>query len=640
MAMSEEQFDALVKRLESFARRQPEKYKLRVSLLAALGYIYIISLISIFLILAGVLAICGFFLPLEISGGILNVLAICLSIVALAIASIIFRALRVYFPVPKGLELSRSSVPQIYRLIDELTSTLQTPGLHHILLTGEFNAGVAQIPSPGLSGWQKNYLILGLPLMQALSLEQFRAVLAHELGHLSGNHSRFAGRIYTVRQMWVQAWERLQQSGSGWSTILLDIFFRWYAPFFGAYSFVLARLNEYEADGCAAELAGADNAVLALVNLEITAKFLENSFWPDVYKQAHHQAEPPAAIYTNMLSALRNPIATLDARQWLESALTKKTSNADTHPCLSDRLLALGYSPAEQQKQLLSGSVIKSAAQQLLGDTLEKFTHHLDRNWKKETFIQWRHWHTTATELLLRLKFLEKQAENQVLTLQTAWELAHLTAEFKGDEAAIPRLQEVLAIQPNHQRANYKLGEILLQQKDERGINYIEKAMEQDFEIVISGCESIGSFLRQQGYLQAANQYKERAQQHYELLVKARAERSFVSTKDKFIPHGLPKVTWKRLCRQLYDYPEIKDAYFVQKVVKYFPEKPLYVLGVIRRGYWWVEDRRNDYDQALLNELIYELEFSGQIYIVILNWHQSKLKRVLRQIPNGYVECH
>jgi len=39
--MNQEQYDALVKRLEGYARENPGSYKLRVGLLAALGYGYI-----------------------------------------------------------------------------------------------------------------------------------------------------------------------------------------------------------------------------------------------------------------------------------------------------------------------------------------------------------------------------------------------------------------------------------------------------------------------------------------------------------------------------------------------------------------------------------------------------------------------
>ncbi|MFB2980805.1 hypothetical protein [Microseira sp. BLCC-F43] len=51
MAMRQEQFDGLVQRLENFARQQPGIYKLRVGLLAVLGYAYI------FLVLAVLLAV-------------------------------------------------------------------------------------------------------------------------------------------------------------------------------------------------------------------------------------------------------------------------------------------------------------------------------------------------------------------------------------------------------------------------------------------------------------------------------------------------------------------------------------------------------------------------------------------------------
>lgn len=38
MTMAQEKFDALVKQLEDYAQRQPANYKLRLGLLAVLGY--------------------------------------------------------------------------------------------------------------------------------------------------------------------------------------------------------------------------------------------------------------------------------------------------------------------------------------------------------------------------------------------------------------------------------------------------------------------------------------------------------------------------------------------------------------------------------------------------------------------------
>lgn len=61
--------------------------------------------------------------------------------------------------------------------------------------------------------------------MYILSLDQFRAVLAHELGHLSRNHTQLQGRIYLVRRTWYQVWERLQELRQG--SVFIPLLSNW-----------------------------------------------------------------------------------------------------------------------------------------------------------------------------------------------------------------------------------------------------------------------------------------------------------------------------------------------------------------------------------------------------------------------------
>ena len=70
------------------------------------------------------------------------------------------------------------------------------------IIDDEFNACIVQIPRFGLFGGARNYLVIGLPLMQTLTVEQFAAVLAHEYGHLSGAHGHFSAWIYRLRVTW------------------------------------------------------------------------------------------------------------------------------------------------------------------------------------------------------------------------------------------------------------------------------------------------------------------------------------------------------------------------------------------------------------------------------------------------------
>jgi hypothetical protein len=90
--MEEKEFVALVDELEGYARQNPGAYKLRVALLAALGYVFLLGIVLIVLFL--VLAVIYF--------GRINFLVIKILLIPLGLAAIVLRSLWVEFPVPEG----------------------------------------------------------------------------------------------------------------------------------------------------------------------------------------------------------------------------------------------------------------------------------------------------------------------------------------------------------------------------------------------------------------------------------------------------------------------------------------------------------------------------------------------------------
>lgn len=284
---SQERFDGLIQKLEIFANKQPRLYRLQVAFLATLGYAYIL------LILAVAVALLVGIVLLMLNAQRISASVIKGGLFLVAFVFILLRSLAVSLPLPSGLSLKVQDAPKLYSVVNEVASQLKAPRFHHILLTDDFNAGVVQRPRLGLLGWYRNYLIVGLPLILALSPEQFRAVLAHELGHLSGNHSRFSGWIYRQRQTWYRIIQDLGQDGNQLSWLIFEWFLKLYVPFFNAYSFVLARRNEYEADRCAVDITGVQNTAETLINVGVKYRFLENNFWSNVYKQVQTEVEPP-----------------------------------------------------------------------------------------------------------------------------------------------------------------------------------------------------------------------------------------------------------------------------------------------------------------------------------------------------------
>ena len=278
--MTNAQFEALVHRLEGEARRDPSGYQFKVLLIAWLGNAYLGLML---LLIVGLLA--------ALVAGIVvskSAVAVKLLILVGAFLWLVLRAIWVSVPPPLGMELAAANAPELFAMIDALRRQLGAPRFHHVLLTDDFNAAVVRSPRLGIFGWPRNYLLIGLPLMKGLTVEQFKAVLAHEFGHLAKGHGRVSNWIYRQRVRWSRLMSTLEESGSK-GTLLFKPFLNWFAPYFNAYSFPLARANEYEADATAVRLTSPRAAAAALTNVNVVGSYLSERYWPRIHKQADDQ---------------------------------------------------------------------------------------------------------------------------------------------------------------------------------------------------------------------------------------------------------------------------------------------------------------------------------------------------------------
>jgi hypothetical protein len=372
---SDDAFTRLIARLESEAAAKPRRYRFHVALLAGLGYGYLIALLLMLFAIIGGLAVASvyayagasFFVKLAIPVG------------ALAVG--LLRALWVKFPEPTGRPLDLARCPALRSLIDDLRHRTRGPIIHKVLFTTEFNASIAQMPRLGPFGAYRNILLIGFPLLLALSPGQFAAVLAHEYGHLASADGRFAGWIYRARQTWSRVALHIRQK-QRWGSFLVRRFINWYAPYFNAYSFVLARSNEYAADRWSAEIAGARNTADALVTIAVAAHSLDHDFWPALRRRANTAPLPDLAPCDAMpgFLASRDPA---EIERGLTRTLDRKTGLADTHPSLADRLRALGEPP-----RLLPPAEC-SAADVLLGEEARALAHDLDADWQAAIRPHW-----------------------------------------------------------------------------------------------------------------------------------------------------------------------------------------------------------------------------------------------------------
>ncbi len=622
--MEKTTFDNLVQQLTSFAKEYPERYKFRVLLLTLLGYGYVLA--SIILLFAGLLALI-YFAALSHHVAIFAKFIIGLAIVNF----LVLNALWVRLPPPEGVPLSRKEAEPLFELLDDIRTRLKGPKIHQVLLDNDFNACIMQQPRLGVFGWQKNYLVIGLPFMHALSPEQFTAVLAHEYGHLSGAHGKFSAWIYRVRQSWYRLMDNLTANES-WALLLFRRFFNWYIPFFSAYTFVLARANEYEADRSSADIVGTHTAAAALVNSSIQGELLDEYFWKKIYKMADKQ-DNPATIYPLLPNFLqRNKKQLLAAsEQYLQQTLKNQTDSTDTHPSLQDRLAALG----EEAK--IPAPFEQSAAQVLLQPHLESLQAIITVNWQSNIATKWHSRHQYVQQGKQQLQALQAKS-NDELNSYEKWQLASLTSEFVDDKQAFPLYKKLLTDDKDDKFANaayFQMGRILLDNQQEKGIACIEKAVKQNEDLLLEGYQIILNYLHKQNAKdETLLPYQQRIEERQILEQQAYQEREFVIQTDVLLSHQLSEEKLKELAAIFAIDTTIKQVYIGRKNVKIFPDRTLHVIGIKRTFNFWRSRTKNN---ALLQNISEKIDISGEYFLFVLTSEYQQLEDRLHQVENGLI---
>jgi Zn-dependent protease with chaperone function len=614
VGVEKEEFDRRVSKHTRQIESAPGLYKVRVLAFALFGYVvYGLMILSALGLLGGMVALVVFH-----PSFVLIKLGLKVGVPVLVLIVAMFASLKVGGYVPQGIPIRPSDAPQFHKDLNEMRAKLKVPRLSRVLLTDEYNAAVVQRPKWGFFGTDST-LILGLPLMQALSPQDLKVVLAHELGHLSGNHSRFGGWVYRSVRTYVNLLE-----ATGMSAVI-EWFLNWYVPRLDALSFPLRRSNEYEADAAAAELNGNERAAQALANTSVRAALL-GGFFEGVFKQATNTAHPPARLFHDwpQKSAGQTPE---DAETALKEALEEVTSTDDTHPSLSDRVQALGVDVRVEPWPE------RSAAEEYFGDQYDSYVQQAGYHWSSRVALSWQQQHSLVQQKKARLSALEKERQKRLLTADEAFEYADIAEDVLPDHDALPLFQAVLELHPDHERARFSVGRLLLNRDDKAGLQYMESfENHRDPQLRLASASLLTRFHERAKDEAAAEQSLAKARKAAEAQQERQQARNEIKADDRYVPHGLDEAVLNRVTLALATVPEVKTAYLVQKAVD-DEGPPIYVLAFDRKTGLFVDDK----DAALLPEKINgKVELPGEQWIVPLETTGS-LRKPIKSVAGAEI---
>ncbi|GEM_PF-1066180 len=496
--MNYRQFKDKILNYEKLASANPGAYKSRVLMMMMLGYAYVG-----FILLLGLVGIACIILLMmanrhHVNGAEIKIL-LCLGIYEFAVLSALF----VKIPPPEGLELKPEEVPELFKVIEEIREKTNSPHIRKVVLDDEFNAAVCQIPRFGLLGGTSHYLILGFPLMASITPDQFKAILAHEFGHVSRDHSKFSCWIYKVRRTWTTLAETCS---GGVAKFIVHPFAKWYFPRLSAVTFVFSRQHEYEADATAAKIAGPDTAAEALLSIEIQARKFTDAVVKPVWEKSKTMETPDFSLHEIILKEMASPVSHEKTEEYRSKCLKRKTMISDTHPGMEDRVRAIGGAhPSTSDRidtlvqRLKSSTPLEtSAAKEYFRDFLGNLVSKLDERWKVMCTPEWSHSFKSAGEARKKLEELKKSEVLQT-DMDKRIDIALLTENLDGADRALELFREIMRDFPDSPIAIYSVGRLLIQKDDEEGINLIKKAISKDITLMPYGVNIVSPYLTENG---------------------------------------------------------------------------------------------------------------------------------------------
>lgn len=237
---------------------------------------------------------------------------------------------------PPGPRITKIDEPDLFAALEEVAEKTGQEMPADVYLVNDVNAFVTS--RGGFMGFgSRKVMGIGLPLMQAVSVQEFKAILAHEFGHYYGGDVALGPWIYKTRSAIGRTIRQLEEH-------ILQFIFVWYGNLFLRVTHAVSRNQEFVADEVAARAAGAGVMISGLRAVHATSVAYHNYVQQELAPVVQRGYLPPVSAGFERFLGVSGMEAFLAAVvQYEEEQGT--TDPFDTHPSLKDRIAALRKFP-------------------------------------------------------------------------------------------------------------------------------------------------------------------------------------------------------------------------------------------------------------------------------------------------------
>lgn len=244
-----------------------------------------------------------------------------------------------------GILLDRSHHPQLFAELDNIAAALREPLPCEVYLIGQANAFVAD--RGGVLGFgSRRVMGLGLPLLSALNISQFRAVLAHEFAHYYGGDTKLGPWLYRTKMAMIRTFQNMGSVGQAMRVAVMQVLYvvvfgilkGYWRLFLRAINFV-SRRQEFRADELACIVAGTQPLASGLRSIHGAALAWPAFLKTELYPMFEEGCLP--SITGGFARFLAAPAIAQQVEKGIETEIREgKVEPYDSHPPLRDRISA------------------------------------------------------------------------------------------------------------------------------------------------------------------------------------------------------------------------------------------------------------------------------------------------------------
>ncbi|MEN8761858.1 MAG: hypothetical protein ABF290_05440 [Thiogranum sp.] len=277
------------------------------------------------------------------------------------------------FPLPSGLDLTEAGFPRLFELLQELCETYGEPRIDRVVLRDRFDIRLIKTPRNGFAFSTTRTLVIGLPVLLAMSPLDVHVMLARRVGQLDGKLNRLNSWLYFLRDMWGHYLSCCDNRGTPFCRSICA-FFQNYVPRYRSFSVGVARNSELEADRYALQAINDRDTARSITCQVLTETYQTRSYWPNVLQLAKQSGGSKMPPHAGMVKVFESGLSADEVQAQLNCIKRGGETRKSAMPPLADRLNNIGY-----QKPLLPKPLSVTAAQFYLGSACDTCVEIIDK---------------------------------------------------------------------------------------------------------------------------------------------------------------------------------------------------------------------------------------------------------------------